>query len=162
MPDFSFQITPEENAAYVADLKAVVQDAPELWAAFLRESAVLTAAYGYLRTPEAAQEWPSAVSRLIDAQDRTRAAAAAFDERAREIAQVHERHLYAELGCADALRAAGYPEGEAWHVVEAYQYGGRAYSSGWDVHPLEAQVRRLIEDQDAHVAKVGRLSGMTG
>lgn len=75
-----------KDAAYVADLKAVVKDAPGRWKTYQHEIKALGTAYDYLRTPDAAKEWPSAVSRLVDAQDRTTAAAIAFDERAEEIA----------------------------------------------------------------------------
>lgn len=146
------------NAAYIADLKTVVQDAPALWQAYQRETKALEAAYGHLRTPEAAREWPSAVSRLIDAQDSTRTAADAFDGRAEEIARVQERHLYSEMGRADALKAAGYPETGDWHIVSAYQYD-RSGFGGRNDRGLGSLVRRLIERQDAHVAKIARMSG---
>nr|MDT0521298.1 hypothetical protein [Streptomyces sp. DSM 41633] len=147
------------DAAYIADLKVVVKDAGARWKTYQHEAKALTAAYDYLRTPEAAKEWPSAVSRLIDAQDRTKAAAVAFDERALEIAEVHDKHLYADLGQDAALAAAGFPEAKDWHITASHHYGQRHYSD-WDTHPpLEEQARRLVEQQDAHVSKVGRLSG---
>ncbi|MGA5508901.1 hypothetical protein [Streptomyces umbrinus] len=147
------------DAAYVADLRKTVGDAGARWQAYEREAKALESAYGYLRTPEAAAEWPSALSRLVDAQDRAKAAAAAFDERAWEIARVHDTHLYADLGHVAALAAAGYPEAKAWHITSADDYG-RSYYSKWDTGvPLTERVRRLIEQQDNHVAKVGRLSG---
>ncbi|MGI5532497.1 hypothetical protein ACQEVX_35550 [Streptomyces syringium] len=150
-----------KDAAYVADLKAVVKDAPDRWRTYEQEIKALETAYDYLRTPGAATEWPSAVSRLIDAQDRTKAAAVAFDKRAVEIAEVHDKHLYADLGHDAALKASGYPEAKNWHITDASHYG-RNYYSDWDNSPpLAEQVRRLIEQQDAHVAKVGRLSGAT-
>ncbi|TBO60220.1 hypothetical protein EYS09_07940 [Streptomyces kasugaensis] len=150
-----------KDAAYVADLKAVVKDAPDRWKTYQHEIKALSTAYDYLRTPEAAKEWPSAVSRLIDAQDRTKAAATAFDERAREIAEVHDTHLYADLGHDAALKAAGYPGAKDWHITGAGEYG-KHYYSDWDNNPpLEEQARRLIEQQDTHVAKIGRLSGAT-
>lgn len=148
-----------KDAAYVADLKTAVKDAPARWKTYQHELKALSSAYDHLRTPEAAKEWPAAVSRLIDAQDRTRAAAVAFDERAKEIAEIHDKHLYAELGHDAALKAAGYPEAKDWHITDAGDYG-RNYYSDWDNYPpLEEQIRRLAERQDAHVAKVGRLSG---
>ncbi|AJC62040.1 hypothetical protein [Streptomyces sp. 769] len=150
-----------KDAAYVADMKTAVQDAPARWKTYQHERKTLEAAYAYLRNPDAATEWPSAVSRLIDAQDRTKAAAARFDQRAERIAEVHEKHLYADLGQDAALSAAGYPEAKDWHVTEVRQYGQNYYSDcAGDYAPLEEQVRRLIERQEAHVAKVGRLSGL--
>ncbi|MFL4910702.1 hypothetical protein ACJ6WF_48340 [Streptomyces sp. MMS24-I2-30] len=149
------------DAAYVADLRDVVRDAGDRWKAYEREGKVLESAYGYLRTPEAAREWPSALSRLVDAQDRTVAAAGRFDERAEEIAQVHEKHLYADLGHDAALARAGHPEAGAWHIVEPGSYHS-GYHSRYGAVPLVETVRRLIEQQDAHLAKVGRLSGTTG
>jgi hypothetical protein len=148
-----------QEAAYIADLKDVIRDAPARWKTYQHELKGVQAAYDYLRTPEAAQEWPSAVSRLIDAQDRTTAAAVAFDQRAREIAQVHETHLYADLGRDAALKAAGYPEAKSWPIADAHDYD-RSHYGPWDsVLPLAEQARRLIEQQEAHVAKVARLSG---
>lgn len=141
-----------QNAAYVADLRRVVRDAPERWRAYEREAKALEAAYAYLRTPQAAKEWPSAITRLVDAQIRTRAAAAAFDERAADIARVHDEHLYADLARDQALKAAGYPEGKDWHVGDGFDNHFRG---------LADQVDRLIEQQETHLAKVSRLAGTT-
>ncbi|CAM5524681.1 MULTISPECIES: hypothetical protein [Streptomyces] len=146
------------DAAYVAALKAAVQDAPARWKTYQHELKALESAYDYLRTPEAAREWPAALSRLIDAQDRTKAAAVAFDQRAQQIAEVHEQHLYAHLSRDAALAAAGVPEARSWHIAEA-EYYGRTYYSDYTFPPLEERVRRLVEQQDAHVTKVSRLSG---
>ncbi|WP_331719056.1 hypothetical protein OG985_48745 (plasmid) [Streptomyces sp. NBC_00289] len=142
-----------KEAAYVADVKAVVQDAPERWRAYEREAKALESAYAYLRQPEAAREWPAAVSRLIDAQDRTRAAADIFEARARDIARVHAQHLYADLGHTAALEAAGYPEAGNWHIGDAF---GGSYSNS-----LTKDVARRIREQEDHLAKVARLSGTT-
>ncbi|MBO8189209.1 hypothetical protein [Streptomyces spirodelae] len=150
-----------EDAAYIADLKAVVKDAPGLWKTYQHEMKALEAAYDYLRTPDAATEWPSAVSRLVDAQNRVKAAAVAFDKRAKEIAEVHDKHLYADLSHDAALKAAGYPEAKDWHIVDTQRYGNKSYIDRDCYAPLEEKARRLIEQQDAHVAKVGRLSGAT-
>jgi hypothetical protein len=148
-----------KDAAYVADLKQAVADAPDRWKTYEREAKALESAYAYLRTPDAAREWPAALSRMVDAQDRTRTAAAAFDERAWEIARVHDKHLYADLGHDAALAQAGYPEAKDWHIASADEYGSTYYSS-FNTHvPLTEQVRRLIEQQDNHITKVGRLSG---
>ncbi|HWU11286.1 MAG TPA: hypothetical protein VN520_33835 [Streptomyces sp.] len=147
------------DAAYISDLRAAIHEAPALWKTYQHELKALGSAYDYLRTPEAAREWAPAVSRLIDAQDRTRTAATAFDREAAEIARVHERHLYADLGHTAALTAAGYPEAAEWPIAEADSYGQSHYSD-WDTHPpLAEQIRRLIEQQDTHLAKIRRLSG---
>lgn len=122
------------DAAYVADLRDVVQDAPALWVFYSRDVEALDAACAYLRTPEAAAEWPSAVSRLVDAQSRAAAAAAAFDERAQHIADAHDRHVYADLGPVEALKRAGFPEATNWHIADASCYGRRQYSD-WETHP---------------------------
>lgn len=148
-----------KDAAYVADLKQTVGDAGARWRAYERENKALESAYGYLRTPEAAAEWPSALSRLVDAQDRAMAAAVAFDDRAWEIARVQDQHLYADIGHHAALERAGYPEATAWHITSADDYGSSYYSKWSTSVPLTERVRRLIEQQDTHVAKVGRLSG---
>jgi hypothetical protein len=141
-----------KDAAYLADLREVVKDAPDRWRAYEREAKALESAYAYLRTAQAGAEWPSAISRLVDAQDRARAAASAFDERAVEIAQVHERHLYADLSHAQALTNAGHPDAANWHVGSSYE----GYLTGF----LSEDLERRIKEQDAHVAKVARLSGM--
>ncbi|MEU2681309.1 hypothetical protein ABZ638_30980 [Streptomyces sp. NPDC007107] len=146
------------DAVYVADLRNVAQDAPALWKTYSHERTTLDAAYEYLRTPEAAAEWPSAVSRLIDAQGRAAAAAAAFDERAEAIADAHYRHLYADLGHIEALKRAGFADAADWHVTDASCYG-RSHYSDWETHtPVAEQTRRLIQQQDTHLAKVRRLS----
>ncbi|MFF0191050.1 hypothetical protein [Streptomyces sp. NPDC005244] len=140
------------DAAFVADLKAVIKDAPVRWQAYERELKATESAYAYLRTAEAGREWPAAVCRLVDAHNRLTAAATAFEERGRQIAYVNEKHLYADLGWAPALERAGHPEGRAWLV-------GGAYEGRYDAY-LTDQVRRLIEQQQEFVARVGRLSGM--
>lgn len=147
------------DAAYVEALKGVVRDAPALWRTYQDEARALEAAYGYLRTPDAAKEWPSALSRLVDAQDRARAAAVAFDGRAEEIARVHDTYLYSDLGHDAALKAAGYPEAKGWAIAPSDKYGQTYYSDFMSDVPMQERVRRLTEQQDAHVAKVGRLSG---
>ncbi|MFG2351932.1 hypothetical protein [Streptomyces phaeochromogenes] len=139
------------NAAYAADLKEVVQDADALWKAYQRELTGMEAAYAYLRSPEAGAEWRPAVSRLIDAQDRALRAAEAFDCRAVRIAEVHRRHLYADYGHAAALAAAGYPRGADWPIADVDDYGTS--------RSLAGQLSRTVENLNAHVAKVARLSG---
>ncbi|MFD7860039.1 hypothetical protein ACFV6B_38040 [Streptomyces microflavus] len=145
-----------QEAAYVAALKDAAQDAPARWAAYMKERVGLEAAAAYLRTPQASTEWPSAVARLVDAQRAAAAAAAAFDERGQAIAQVHRTHLYADLGEHAALTAAGYPEATAWHIADIDGY------DGWGLDRTLAQhVDRLIREQDDHLSKVRRLSGVT-
>jgi hypothetical protein len=148
-----------KDAAYVAALKLAVKDAPDRWRTYERETKALESAYAYLRSPEAAQEWPSAISRLVDAQDRARTAAVAFDERAEEIAAVHDKYLHADLGHVAALTRAGYPEAADWDIAMADYHGYSHFSEHNTDVPLRERVRRLIAQQDAHVAKVGRLSG---
>ncbi|MFF6946955.1 hypothetical protein, partial [Streptomyces lavendulae] len=148
-------------AAYVADLRDVVQDGPVLWAAYQDAAKALTAAYAYLRTPQAAAEWPSALSRLLDAQDHVQQAADAFDVRALDIARVRDEHLYADIGHDAAMEAAGYPEASGWHITDARLYHETRYSE-WCTPPLAEQVRRLIAQQEEHVAKISRLSGTAG
>ncbi|TWD13121.1 hypothetical protein FB570_11948 [Streptomyces sp. T12] len=140
-----------QDAAYVAELRRVVHDAPERWRAYEREAKALEAAYAYLRTAEAAREWSAAISRLVDAQDRTRAAAARYDERAADIADAQYRHLYADLGHTQALTEAGYPEAKDWHIGDGF---GGYFRDG-----LTAKVDRLLKEQEQHLAKVRRLSG---
>ncbi|MCL6293207.1 hypothetical protein [Streptomyces sp. 43Y-GA-1] len=144
------------DAAYVADLKDTVRDAPARWQTYETERAALEAADAYLRTPQATAEWMSAISRLVDAQQRTLDAATAFDERAADIAQLHRTHLYADLGHHAALTAAGYPDATAWPIadVDSYSYG----DSDWE-RTLTQQVHLLIARQDDHLTKVRRLSG---
>ncbi|MFE6788206.1 hypothetical protein ACFVFF_38795 [Streptomyces sp. NPDC057680] len=144
------------DAAYVRDLREVIGDAPALWAAYQREATVLATAEAYLRTPEAAHEWPSAIARLVDAQDSTLAAARAFDRRGQDIAEVQDRHLYADLRHSEALIRAGHPEAKNWHIASFSGYGVCSRSEGDE--PLAEAVRRRIERQEAHLAKVARLS----
>ncbi|MEU4490082.1 hypothetical protein AB0H94_35295 [Streptomyces purpurascens] len=139
-----------KDAAYVADLRQVVKDAPDRWKTYERELKALQSAYDYLRTPQAGPEWPAAISRLVDAQERALAAAVAFDERAEDIARVHNKHLYSDLGQAQALAEAGYPEGAHWHVGSTFD--------GYYSDALREEAGRLIEQQESHVAKVARLS----
>ncbi|MDI3102438.1 hypothetical protein QJ054_36045 [Streptomyces sp. AN-3] len=140
------------RAAYVAELRRVVKDAPDRWRAYEREAKALEAAYAYLRTPQAATEWLAAISRLVDAQDATRTAAAAFDARAIDIADVHYKHLYADLSQDQALARAGYPEAKDWCVGDGF---GGYFRDG-----LAEKVDGRIKEQEAHLTRVGRLSGL--
>ncbi|MFJ4717463.1 hypothetical protein [Streptomyces sp. NPDC088785] len=146
------------DAAYVAALRAVIKDAPQRWAAYERESRALEAAYSHLRTPQAAAEWLAAISRLVDAQVRLSAAAEAFDDRASEIADVHDKHSGSDLGRDEALTRAGHPEAHSWCIADAEDYRGTYWGSP-QYAPLVVQTQALIEAQDAHVSKVGRLAG---
>ncbi|MEV4044254.1 hypothetical protein [Streptomyces sp. NPDC049744] len=140
-------------AAYVADLRKVVKDAPNRWARYVEASQVLEKAYAYLRSSDAGTEWLAAISRLVDAQDRVRAAAAAFDERAADIADVHDRHLYADLTHDEALTRAGHPEAADWHVGDGF---GGHFTGG-----LVEKVDHQIKEQEAHLTRVSRLAGLT-
>lgn len=138
-----------KDAAHVADLKQIVRDAPARWKAYEQALQKLQSAYDYLRTPQAGAEWMAAISRLVDAQNATLAAATAFEDRARDIAEVHYKHLYSDLSHDEALKRAGYPEAKDWHVGN--DFDGR-YTGG-----LRETALRLVEEQNDHVTKVGRL-----
>ncbi|GAA3153004.1 hypothetical protein ACFQ0X_43755 [Streptomyces rectiviolaceus] len=148
-----------KNARHVAELKTVVKDTGDRWKAHGRAKDAVEAAFSYLRDPQAAKEWPSAVSRLVDAQDTYLAAALAFDTRASEIAEVHDRYMHEEsLGYDEALKAAGYPQGKDWPIGSPGDYG-RNYRGEYDSGTLAGQAQAAIKAQEEHVAKVGRLSG---
>ncbi|MGW6262554.1 hypothetical protein [Streptomyces sp. NPDC055085] len=140
-----------KDAAYVANLRDVIKDAPARWQAYERELKAVDSADAYLRTPEAGREWPAAVCRLVDAHKRLATAADAFEERAREIARVHEKFLYADLGRAAALAAAGHPTGRGWVIGSSYE--------GYYDATLTTWVRRHIQHQQDHLTQVSRLSG---
>lgn len=148
-----------KNARHVAQLKKTVKDAGTLWKAHLQAKSAVDAAFAYLRDSQAATEWPAAVSRLVDAQDTYMAAALTFDERAQEIAEVHSENSHEEmLGYDEALAAAGYPEAKDWQIASADDYG-TDYRGEYGRYTTAGQAQRLIKDQEAHVAKVGRLTG---
>ncbi|MET9142007.1 hypothetical protein [Streptomyces parvulus] len=140
------------RAAYVADLREAVRSAPHRWMQYVAAAQRLEKAFAHLRTPDAATEWPAAISRLVDAQDETRAAAEDFQSRAVAIALVHEEHRHCDLRTDQALERAGYPEAVDWHIG----YFEPGYEDG-----LTAKVDRLIQDQEAHLARVARLAGLT-
>jgi len=143
-----------KNARHVAQLREVVGDTGDLWKAHQQAKSAVDAAFTYLRDPQAATEWTSAVSRLIDAQDTYRAAARAFDTQAQQIARVHRDNFHEEmLGYDEALAAAGFPEGKAWDICPVEEYG---YANDYTV---AGQAKQLIAEQNEHVAKVGRLTG---
>ncbi|MBH1937825.1 hypothetical protein I5Q34_26740 [Streptomyces sp. AV19] len=147
------------NAAHVAELKDVVKDTGDRWKAHSQAKRAVEAAFAYLRDPEAAKEWTAAISRLVDAQDAYLTAAIAFDLRAQEIAEVHDRNFHEHmLGFDEALVAAGYPEAKDWHIAPG-DYYGKDYRGEYDAHTIAGQAQTLITEQDAHVAKVGRLAG---
>lgn len=149
------------NARHVADLKTTVKNTGDLFKAHNQAKRAVEAGFSYLRDTEAAKEWPAAVSRLVDAQDTYMKAAIAFDERALEIAEVHDKHFHEEmLGYTEALVTAGYPEAKDWPIQSTYDYG-RNYAGEYDRSTLAGQAQALITEQEAHVAKVGRLTGQT-
>jgi hypothetical protein len=150
-----------KNARHVADLKSVVKNTGDLWKAHNQAKRAVEDAFAYLRDTDAAKEWPAAVSRLVDAQDAYLAAAIAFDDRASEIAEVHDRHFHEEmLGYDEALVAAGFPEAKDWPIASTYDYG-KNYCDEYSSSTLAGQAQALIKEQEAHVAKVGRLTGQT-
>jgi hypothetical protein len=150
-----------KNARHVADLKTVVKNTGDLWKAHNQAKRAAEAAFSYLRDSDAAKEWPAAVSRLVDAQATYMAAAVAFDDRAQEIADVHERHFHEDmLGYDEALVAAGYPEAKDWYIGSADDYGTN-YRGEYGQYTTAGQAQVLIKEQEAHVAKVGRLTGQT-
>jgi hypothetical protein len=140
------------NAAYIAELKEAVGDTPDRWKTYRAERKALDAAYDFLRSPEAANEWQPAVSRLIDAQERTLSAAEEFDRSAISIARVHDKHLYADYVPDEALKYAGYSEGEHWFIGSLGDYSSRRET-------LSGAIRRLVEAQQEHLAKIQRMSG---
>ncbi|MEV7080052.1 hypothetical protein AB0N88_16125 [Streptomyces sp. NPDC093516] len=147
------------NARHVAELKATVKNAGDLLKTHHQARRAVEAAFAYLREPQAATEWPAVLSRLIDAQDAYLAAAVAFDERAREIAKVHDRNTHEEmLSYAEALTAAGYPEGGSWPIVSAEDYDNHTWGS-YGSATTAGQAQALIKEQEAHVARIARLSG---
>lgn len=147
-----------KNARHVAQLKKTVKDAGTLWKTHQQAKSAVDAAYAYLRDPKAATEWPSAVSRLVDAQDTYLTAALAFDERAEEIAEIHNANRHEEmLGNDEALKAAGYPEAKDWPIAWFEDYS-RNYLGEYSSATTAGKAQRLIKDQEAHVAKVGRLT----
>lgn len=150
-----------KNARYIADLKAAVSNAGDLWKAHQQAKRAVEAAFSYLRDPEAAKEWPAAVSRLIDTQDTYQAAALAFDDRAHSIAKVHDQNMYEESpSYREAYTAAGFPEGWDWPIAEAGAYG-RNYLGEYDEDTAAGKAQALIKEQEAHVAKVGHLTSQT-
>ncbi|MFI0929709.1 hypothetical protein ACH4TP_38160 [Streptomyces sp. NPDC021012] len=148
-----------KNARHVAELKTTVRDAGDLWKAHNQAERAVEAAFAYLRDPAAAKEWPSAVSRLVDTHDTYLTAAIAFDERAQEIAEVHDRNMHEEmLGYDEALKAAGFPEAKDWPICSTDEYG-TDYQGEYRKYTAAGKAQRLIKQQEAHVAKVNRLTG---
>ncbi|WP_329583626.1 hypothetical protein [Streptomyces sp. NBC_01361] len=151
-----------KNARYIAALKAAVKNAGDLWKAHNQAKRAAEAAFSYLREPDAAKEWTAAVSRLVDAHDTYMKAAVAFDERARDIAEVHDQNLYEESpSYKEAYASAGFPEAWDWPIAELGDYGLN-YRGEYREDTLAGRAQALIKEQEAHVAKVGRLSGATG
>ncbi|MFE4539700.1 hypothetical protein ACFRKB_32320 [Streptomyces scopuliridis] len=147
------------NARYIADIKAATNLAGGLWKQHNQAKSAVEAAFSYLRDPEAAKEWPAAVSRLIDTQDTYLKAAIAFDERAHDIATVHDKNMYEEsLGYREVYAAAGVPDAWDWPVVEAGAYGSN-YLGKYDENTAAGKAQARIAEQEAHVAKVGQLLG---
>ncbi|MFF7329688.1 hypothetical protein [Streptomyces sp. NPDC008150] len=139
------------NAAYAAALAQAIGDAPTLWKTYTNELRTMTAAFDYLRDPEASREWPSAIARLLDAQDRTIAAAEAFDIPARNIARVHDEYLYSDYGHAEAFAAAGHPNAKDWDIPSHNTWRGT----------LADKIREAVTRQRERIATIGHLTGTT-
>lgn len=150
-----------KNARHVAELKSVVQNTGALWKTHQQAERAVEAAFAYLQDPAAAKEWRAAVSRLVHAQDTYLAAAVAFDKRARDIAEVHDRNMHEDqLGYDAALAAAGFPEAKDWPIASLDEYGSY-YQSEPSEYTAIGAAQRLIKEQEAHVGKVSRLTGQT-
>ncbi|WP_149563179.1 hypothetical protein [Streptomyces cacaoi] len=149
-----------QKAAHVAELQTVVKDTDARWKALREAKRVLDAAYSYLRTPAAAGEWAAAVSRLVDAQDAYLAAAVRFDERAREIAEVHSKHRGGYLRDTQALEAAGYPGAMHWTIACESDYGKNRFGE-YAPTTTAGQAQALIGEQEDHLLRVVRLTGVT-
>ncbi|GAA3163593.1 hypothetical protein [Streptomyces ramulosus] len=148
-----------DDAAYIASLKKAAASAGALWTNYEQALEDLSLRYEYLRDPNAAAEWRSALSRLIDAQDSAMVTAVAFDECAEKIANARRRHPYTAMERDAALVAAGYPDAKDWHIAYTGEYGERRFVDLAARPPLEERVRRLVDEQDAHVLKISRLTG---
>lgn len=147
------------NAAHITDLKTVVKNTGDLYKQYGQAKSATDAAFAYLRDPKSAKEWPFAVSRLVDTHGTLMAAARAFDDRAQEIAEVHEKHLHEEgYGDNEALKLAGFPEGRDWPIASVHEYG-KNYRGEYDRYTLSGQAQALIKEQEEHVTKIGRLTG---
>jgi hypothetical protein len=150
-----------KNARHIAELKTVAKNTDQLWKAHNQAKRAVEAAFAYLRDPDAAKEWPAAVSRLVDAQDTYLSAAIAFDDRAKEIAKVHDRHMHEDmLGYDEALAAAGFPGAKDWPIASVDDYG-RNHRGEYGRYTLAGKAQVLIKEQQAHVEKVGHLTGQT-
>jgi hypothetical protein len=150
-----------KNARHVAELKTAAKGTGDLWKAHQQAKRAVEAAFAYLRDPAAAKEWPAAVSRLVDTHDTYLTAAIAFDDRAQQIAEVHDRNHHEEmLGNDEALTAAGFPEAKDWPIASTYDYGNN-YRGEYSKYTAAGQAQSLIKEQEAHVAKVGALTGQT-
>lgn len=162
---YSEALTAWRNDRHLAALKTALADgeAAAAWKRWGQAKTATTAAYAYLRDPDAAKEWATAVSRLIDTHAEMKAAAVAFDEKARDIAQINEDNIHEEgYGYDEALRRAGHPEATEWDICDSDNYTPdyRGEWRDWD-RCLQAQAARLIAEQEAHVEKVGRLTGQS-
>lgn len=147
------------DAAYVADLRDVVRDAPARWAAYQQALTDVEQAAAYLRTPKAHTEWTPAVARLVDAQQHLVAAAVRFDERAEQIARTHHKHLYSWLTHEQALKDAGHPEAADWHIADSEEYERGGYSDDHPCPPLTEIARRIVAAQEEQLTTVRRLTG---
>lgn len=153
------------NGRHLTSLKKTLADgkAATAWKRWGQAKTATDAAYAYLRDPDAAKEWQTAVSRLVDTHTELKAAAEAFDEKAQEIAQIHWDNIHEEgYGYDEALRLAGHPEATEWTICghDDYTPDYRGEWNDW-ARCLQAQAARQIAEQEAHVAKVGHLTSQT-
>jgi hypothetical protein len=150
-----------QDVRYVELLREKAGDADALWQTYLDKATALKEAYDFLRDPAASAAWPSALSRLLDAQNSAVAAATAFEAQAEQIARIHRAFLVTDLSEREALMAAGFPNATDWPVADHYVYERVARDFGQSDLPLVEQVRRLVAEQKDHVREIRELSGET-
>ncbi len=139
------------DARYVRDLTAATANASSVWSACADARATMDALFAALDTTEAGM-WRATVSKLLHAQAASRAAASAWDETAKRIADVHHANLQADLHPEQAYRLCGV-DATGWVVGFAEDY------SGWGRSPLVQCTDNAIVEQRDHMTLIVTFSG---
>jgi hypothetical protein len=139
------------NARYINALTDATAGAPALWDTYATARRDMDRIYAALATtPDT--HWRATVFKLIAAQEKTLAAAQAWDRKGADIARAHAVRHDGDLGRSEAYKRIGV-DADAWIVGSEDDY------VGWGETPLYGRIRRAVDAQGEQLQKVANLTG---
>ncbi|GAA2811536.1 hypothetical protein GCM10010441_40290 [Kitasatospora paracochleata] len=142
------------DARYIRDIKEAAAGAASCWDRYTQARNEMDALFTAMDTT-ADTHWRATVSKLLTAQEKTLAAAAAWDHKAKPIAYVHGTYGRTELTRREVYERAGIDptDATAWVIGDDSDYDAR-----WDLKPLQKLVHDAVEAQREHLRKVAELT----